>query len=71
MGTWHVTGGCSNNKARELDLQMRGRQRRIQRFGSLASAQRAPCLSLSPVYNTFNVQRHLISRDPRFASSGT
>ena len=57
----HETGHRLNNRAESSHVPIRRRERKMQRFKSQASAQ----LFLStfgPIYNLFNVQRHLISR---------
>ena len=57
----HDFGGRKNNRAENSHLPVRQRERRMQRFKSAKSAQ----IFLSThatVYNTFNVQRHLIFR---------
>ncbi len=57
----HEQGRRTNNRA-EVSLQpVRRRERKMQRFKSPASAQRFVSLH-SATYNTFNLQRHLISR---------
>ncbi len=57
----HDFGGRKNNRAENSHLPVRQRERRMQRFKSAASAQRF-LSTHAVVYNTFNVQRHLISR---------
>lgn len=57
----HVTGGRLNNRAENSHLPVRQRERRMQRFKSPKSAQRFLSIHAA-LYNTFNTQRHLISR---------
>ena len=58
----HDFGGRKNNRAENSHLQVRQRERRMQRFKSPGSAQLF--LSVySSIYNHFNYQRHLISRN--------
>jgi transposase-like protein len=57
----HDSGHRLNNRAESSHVPIRRRERKMQRFKSQSSAQRF--LSIyGPIYNLFNVQRHLISR---------
>ncbi len=49
-----------NNRAEVSHQPIRRRERKMQRFKSPGSAQRF--VSVHAAYNTFNTQRHLISR---------
>ena len=58
----HEQGLRWNNRAENSHQPVRRRERKLQRFKSPGSAQRF--LSAHPaVYNTFNIQRHLVSRN--------
>jgi transposase-like protein len=57
----HDFGGRKNNRAENSHLPVRQREQRMQRFKSAGSAQRF-LSTHATVYNTLNVQRHLISR---------
>ena len=50
-----------NNRAESSHVPIRQRERNMQRFKSQRSAQRFLSIH-GPIYNLFNVQRHLISR---------
>ncbi len=50
-----------NNRAENSHLPLRRRERKMQRFKSQGQAQRFVSTH-SAIYNTFNTQRHLISR---------
>jgi putative transposase len=57
----HDFGGRKNNRVENPHLPVRQRERRMQRFKPPGSAQQF-LSTHAAVYNTFNVQRHLISR---------
>ncbi len=57
----HETGHRLNNRAESSHVPVRRRERKQQRFKSQKSAQRF-LSAHGPIYNLFNVQRHLISR---------
>lgn len=58
----HRPGGMrENNRAGNSHLVLRRRERKQQKFKSQGSAQRF-LASHGPIYNTFNLQSHLISR---------
>jgi transposase-like protein len=57
----HEQGLRKNNRAENSHQAVRRRERKLQRFKSARSAQRFLSIH-SAVYNTFNFQRHLISR---------
>ena len=57
----HEQGLRKNNRAEVSHQPVRRRERKMQRFKSPGSAQRFLSMH-SAAYNTFNVQRHLISR---------
>jgi putative transposase len=61
MGCRHERGLRANNRAENSHQVVRRRERKMQRFKSAGSAQRFLALH-GPVYNTFNHQRHLVSR---------
>ena len=57
----HEQGLRANNRAENSHQPVRRRERKMQGFKSVKSAQRFVTVHAA-VYNTFNVQRHLISR---------
>src|SRR3954449_10748905 len=57
----HEQGLRKNNRAENSHQVVRRRERKMQRFKSAASAQRFLNMHAA-VHNTFNLQRHLVSR---------
>ena len=57
----HEQGLRKNNRAENSHQVVRRRERKMQRFKSAGSAQRFLSVH-SAVHNTFNLQRHLVSR---------
>jgi transposase-like protein len=57
----HEQGLRANNRAENSHQPIRRRERKMQRFKSVKSAQRFVSIHAA-VYNTFNGQRHLLSR---------
>jgi putative transposase len=57
----HEQGLRANNRAENSHQVVRRRERKMQRFKSAGSAQRFRNVHAA-VHNTFNLQRHLISR---------
>jgi putative transposase len=58
----HDSGHRLNNRAESSHVPIRRRERKMQRFKSQGSAQIFRS-AYGPIYNLFNVQRHLISRN--------
>ena len=58
----HVTGRRKNNRVENSHQPVRRREGKMQRFKSAGAAQRFLSIH-AVVYNYFNVQRHLISRN--------
>lgn len=57
----HERGLRANNRAENSHQPLRRRERKMQGFKSAKSAQRVVSVHAA-VYNTFNAQRHLVSR---------
>jgi putative transposase len=57
----HERGLRANNRAENSHQVVRRRERKMQRFKSARSAQRFLSMHAA-VHNTFNLQRHLVSR---------
>ena len=57
----HEQGLRSNNRAENSHQPVRRRERKMQRFKSARSAQRFLSMHAA-IHNTFNLQRHLVSR---------
>ena len=57
----HEQGLRRNNRAENSHQPVRRRERKMQRFKSACSAQRFLSIHAA-VHNTFNLQRHLVSR---------
>ena len=57
----HEQGLRANNRAENSHQPVRRRERKMQRFKSTRSAQRFLSIHAA-VHNTFNLQRHLVSR---------
>jgi putative transposase len=60
-GCLHQQGLRQNNRAENSHQAVRRRERKMQRFKSARSAQRFLSMHAA-VHNTFNLQRHLVSR---------
>src|SRR6267142_3268298 len=57
----HEQGLRKNNRAENSHQAVRRRERKVQRFKSARSAQRFLSMHAA-IHNTFNLQRHLVSR---------
>ena len=57
----HQQGLRQNNRAENSHQPVRRRERKMQRFKSARSAQRFLSMHAA-IHNTFNLQRHLVSR---------
>ena len=63
----HEQGLRMNNRAENSHQMVRRRERKMQRFKSARYAQRFLSMHAA-VHNTFNLQRHLVSRSTRGSS---
>jgi putative transposase len=61
LSALHEQGLRQNNRAENSHQVVRRRERKMQRFKSPGSAQRF-LATHAAVHNTFNLERHLISR---------
>ncbi len=61
LSAQHEQGLRKNNRAENSHQPVRRRERKMQRFKSAGSAQKF-LSAHGPIYNLFNVHRHLISR---------
>jgi transposase-like protein len=62
LASVHRPGGMrANNRAENSHLAIRRRERKQQKFKSQGSAQRF-LATYGPIYNTFNLQPHLVRR---------
>jgi len=72
LSRYHDFGGRKNNRVENSHQPVRRRERKMQRFKSAGSAQLFLSVH-SSIYNHFNIQRHLISRNTlrRFRDAAT
>jgi len=72
LSRYHDVGGRKNNRAEKSHQPVRRRECKMQRFKSAGSAQLFLSVH-SSIYNHFNIQRHLTSRNTlrRFCDAAT